>query len=176
MKVCIIHNAYGAFSGEEHFVVKQAQILREKGHQVIPFEHGSAKSATGGSARPGRSSVGSTVCNPGERMRRLLRETGPDIVHIHNLYPLISPSILGVCRRMGVPVVMTVHNYRLICPTGLFMVKGRVCQTLHGRTRVLVSPCAIARGAGPRAWATRPEVSSPAGGSCIGGVSYVTWC
>ncbi len=65
-------------------------------------------------------------------MRRLLRETGPDIVHIHNLYPLISPSILGVCRRMGVPVVMTVHNYRLICPTGLFMVKGRVCQRCMG--------------------------------------------
>jgi glycosyltransferase involved in cell wall biosynthesis len=62
------------------------------------------------------------------RMNRLLREVRPDIVHVHNVLPLLSPSVLMACRRRGVPVVMTCHNYRLTCPTGLHVVRGKVCE------------------------------------------------
>ena len=65
-------------------------------------------------------------------VRKLLEEKRPDIVHIHNLFPLISPSILPECKRAGVPVVMTVHNYRLVCPNGLHMVRGQVCEKCCG--------------------------------------------
>ncbi len=61
-------------------------------------------------------------------MRQALHTFSPDLVHIHNLYPFISPSILPLCKRYGVPVVMTVHNYRLICPTGLFLRDGKPCE------------------------------------------------
>ena len=61
-------------------------------------------------------------------MRQALRYHHPDIVIIHNLYPFISPAVLPLCRRAGIPVVMTVHNYRLICPTGLFLRDGHPCE------------------------------------------------
>ena len=132
MKVCIIHNAYGAFSGEEQFVEQQIQVLQQNGHDVIHFHRGSVEIWRMRLGRFRAFFSGIYSLKSRKMMRRLLLETGPDIVHVHNLYPLISPSVLGVCRRMGVPVVMTVHNYRLICPNGLFMVNGRVCERCAG--------------------------------------------
>jgi glycosyltransferase involved in cell wall biosynthesis len=132
MKVLLVHNAYGAFSGEEAFLRAQKKLLEERGHQVVSFRRSSAQISN---MRWGKTQAffsGIYSLRSRGRMRRLLLRTRPDIVHIHNLYPFISPSVLGVCRRMCVPVVMTVHNYRLICPTGLFMVKGQVCRRCTG--------------------------------------------
>ena len=61
-------------------------------------------------------------------MREALQRERPDVVNVHNLYPFISPAALRECRRAGVPVIMTVHNFRLICPTGLFMRNGTPCE------------------------------------------------
>jgi glycosyltransferase involved in cell wall biosynthesis len=65
-------------------------------------------------------------------MRGILSTERPDVVHVHNLFPLISPSVLPECRRASVPVLMTVHNYRLVCPNGLHLVRGRVCEKCCG--------------------------------------------
>jgi glycosyltransferase involved in cell wall biosynthesis len=56
----------------------------------------------------------------------------PDVVHVHNLYPLFSPSVLVACRRAGLPVVMTNHNYLLTCPITNHLHKGRVCEKCMG--------------------------------------------
>jgi glycosyltransferase involved in cell wall biosynthesis len=132
MNVLIVHNDYGIFSGEEAVLAAQKKLLEERGHRVVQFSRSSMEipRMRFGKARAFFSGIYSLRSR--ERMRRLLRSAGPDIVHIHNLYPFISPSVLGVCRRMHVPVVMTVHNYRLICPTGLFMVEGRICKRCAG--------------------------------------------
>ncbi|MBP3294716.1 MAG: glycosyltransferase family 4 protein, partial [Clostridia bacterium] len=61
-------------------------------------------------------------------MRDVLHREKPDVVNIHNLYPFISPAALFECKKAGVPVVMTIHNFRLICPTGLFMRNGEPCE------------------------------------------------
>ena len=61
-----------------------------------------------------------------------IRDQRPDIVHVHNLYPLISPAILEACRAAKVPVVMTVHNFRLVCPNGLFFSRGQICERCLG--------------------------------------------
>ena len=65
-------------------------------------------------------------------MERMLAEDRPDVVHVHNLYPLISPSVLVACRRAGVPVVMTNHNYVLTCPIVNHLHQGRVCEKCLG--------------------------------------------
>ena len=67
-------------------------------------------------------------------IRKLIKEHRPNVAHVHNVFPWISPSILPECRRAGVPVVMTVHNYRLVCPNGLHMPKGRhdICEKCCG--------------------------------------------
>ena len=65
-------------------------------------------------------------------MRRILATFKPDVVHVHNVFPLISPSVLPECRQAGVPIVMTVHNYRLVCPSGLLTRNGTVCTRCVG--------------------------------------------
>jgi glycosyltransferase involved in cell wall biosynthesis len=60
-------------------------------------------------------------------MDKLLAES-PDVVHVHNLYPLLSPSVLSACAELSIPVVMTLHNFRLICPIGIFFRNGNICE------------------------------------------------
>jgi len=65
-------------------------------------------------------------------MRRLIEKDRPDVVHVHSVYPMFSPSVLVACRRAGVPVVMTVHSHGLTCPTWNHLYKGRVCEDCVG--------------------------------------------
>jgi glycosyltransferase involved in cell wall biosynthesis len=61
-------------------------------------------------------------------MRESIERERPDVVNVHNLYPFISPAALRECKKAGIPVVMTIHNFRLMCPTGLFMRYGKPCE------------------------------------------------
>ncbi|NQU44936.1 glycosyltransferase family 4 protein [bacterium] len=128
MKVCIVHNEYGKLSGEEVVVYEIQRLLEDHGHQVIPFIRGSAEIEAMflGSTR----AFFAGIYNPGMRKRfgRLLDEEKPDLIHVHNVYPLISPAVLVECGRRGVPVFMTVHNYRLVCPNGLLLSHGDICE------------------------------------------------
>jgi glycosyltransferase involved in cell wall biosynthesis len=65
-------------------------------------------------------------------MRHLLQQDRPDVVHVHSVYPMFSPSVLVACRRAGVPVVMTVHSHNLTCPTWYHLYKGRICEDCLG--------------------------------------------
>jgi glycosyltransferase involved in cell wall biosynthesis len=130
--ILVIHNAYGAASGEEAVVDAQQRLLEAHGHKVSRYERSSAEIDR---VRLGKAhAFVSGVYNPSSRraVSALIASARPDIVHVHNLYPLISPSILSVCNEVGVPVVMTVHNYRLICPNGLFMNDGIICEKCCG--------------------------------------------
>jgi glycosyltransferase involved in cell wall biosynthesis len=79
------------------------------------------------------------VHNPwtAKEMARRLDELQPDLVQVQNLYPLLSPSILRPCRERGVPVVMRCPNYRLFCPNGLHLCRGKVCERCLGSGREL---------------------------------------
>ena len=132
MKILIIHNSYGKFSGEEAVVAAQKKLLANNGHEVICFERSSADLSKMwfGELRAFFSGIYSLSSR--KQIRKLLAEQSPDVVHIHNLFPLISPAILPECKKAGVPVVMTVHNYRLICPNGMYMSGGKVCEKCCG--------------------------------------------
>ena len=62
---------------------------------------------------------------------RVLVDSKPDVVHVHNFFPLLTPSILDACAEARVPVVHTLHNYRLLCANGLLLRDGRSLRTLH---------------------------------------------
>jgi glycosyltransferase involved in cell wall biosynthesis len=134
LRICLVHNSYGKFSGEEAVVHGLVELLRSNGHEVVELIRSSDELKTMflGPVR----AFFSGIYNPSSRkvMGRLLAEHHPDVVHVHNVFPLISPSVLPECRRAGVPVVMTVHNYRLVCPNGLHMPKGRyqICEKCSG--------------------------------------------
>lgn len=128
MKILIVHNDYGKYSGEEAVVDRMIDDLQRNGHQVKTLRKSSeqARERFVGKVRGFFSGIYSISGR--QMMRKALREFKPDVVNIHNLYPFISPAVLPICRRKGVPVVMTVHNYRLICPTGLFLRDGKLCE------------------------------------------------
>lgn len=128
MKVLIVHNNYGKYSGEEAVVDKMAGIFQEMEHEVCFYRRTSE-----GSRENLYGKIKGFLCGIYSRsgiigMREALQKEKPDVVNVHNLYPFISPAALFECKRAGVPVVMTVHNFRLICPTGLFMRNGKPCE------------------------------------------------
>src|SRR5690606_14177998 len=77
----------------------------------------------------------SPVWNPAAQreLAALLRAHRPDVLHLHNPYPLLSPWVIRTAHRHGVPVVHTVHNYRQVCPAGIYFRDGVVCQECRGR-------------------------------------------
>lgn len=133
MKVLLIHNEYGKYCGEEAVVDKMDKMLTANGHEVRRFTRSSAEipKMFMGRVRAFLSALG----NPWAiiQLRRVINSFHPDVVNVHNLYPFISPAILFYLKRRHIPVVMTIHNFRLMCPTGLFMRDGMPCEDcLHG--------------------------------------------
>lgn len=128
MKVLLVHNNYGKYSGEEAVVDKMVTMLSRLGHEVTQLRmstEGLRESAVG----KVKGFVAGIYSPDGVKaMREALQREKPDVVNVHSLYPFISPAALRECKRVGVSVIMTVHNFRLICPTGLFMRNGGPCE------------------------------------------------
>ncbi len=168
MKILIAHNRYqsAAPSGENRVVDREGEALAAAGHDVIRFERhsddivhwSSAKKAT----LPGR------VVWSHETYRDLkaaLRACRPDVVHVHNTFPLLSAAVLHACRDARTPVVATLHNYKLACANGEFFRDGAVCHVcadglptravLHGcyrGSRAATVPVALAATVHRQAW------------------------
>lgn len=131
MKILAVHNRYRSASpsGEDRVVDEERAQLLAAGHDVSRFERRSDDIATFPLTRKALLPA-QVVWNPGSGrdFALALRRYRPDVVHIHNLFPLLSPSILQVCRRERVPCVVTLHNFRLVCAgSGLFR-EGGVCR------------------------------------------------
>jgi glycosyltransferase involved in cell wall biosynthesis len=128
MKVCLVHNSYGRRSGEEAAVDGLAECLVMKGHDVVHFDRTSERLRERSSAKVAAFFSGIYSYARRREFATFLSTHRPDIIHINNLYPLISPSILDEAVRFKIPAVMTLHNYRLLCPTGLLMVRDQICE------------------------------------------------
>ncbi len=128
MKILLVHNEYGKRSGEEAVVDTMATIFTSLGHDVarLTMTTAGARESLSGKIKAFAAGIN---CPSGVRaMREAIDRERPDVVNVHNLYPFISPAGLRECQRAGVPVIMTVHNFRLMCPTGLFMRDGAPCE------------------------------------------------
>ncbi len=134
MKVAVVHNRYAADSGEETAVQNLLDLLAAKGHHTACFIRTSADIHAMPFGRVRAFFSGIFSLRSRSAFRQFLKETRPDVVHVHNVFPLISPSVLLECHSVSVPVVMSVHNYRLVCPNGLHMSKRdlRLCDKCCG--------------------------------------------
>jgi glycosyltransferase involved in cell wall biosynthesis len=135
MKVLIVHNRYRptAPSGEDAVVDQESSALASRGHDVVLFQRHSEEIAGWSPVR--RATLPARVMWSGDSRRAIaqsLADFGPDVVHIHNIFPLITPSVLYACRDASVPVVATIHNYKLGCASGTFFRDGRVCHDCLG--------------------------------------------
>lgn len=133
MKILLVHNNYGKYSGEEAVVDKMATMLCAEGWEVTQLRM-TSEGARDSIAGKVKGFVAGIYSPHGVKsMREAIEREKPDVVNVHNLYPFISPAALRECRKAGVPVVMTIHNFRLICPTGLFMRNGEPCEECLAR-------------------------------------------
>lgn len=137
MHVLVVHNRYSSAqpSGENNVVDQEVELLRTAGHRVEVFERRSDDIAA--RSLPGKAALPLLVpWNPAVRteLAARLRAGRPDIVHVHNVFPLLSPAVLAACADAGVPAVATLHNYTQVCPPGTLRRDGRPCAECVGGT------------------------------------------
>ena len=135
MKVLICHNRYRSSSpsGENQLVNSEIALLRRAGVEVIQMIEDSDSIVSGGLVVMGNAALGPLYSPKGvRRFKALLREEHPDLIHLHNVFPLISPAVVRAAKAVGVPIVQTIHNYRHTCVNGLHFRDGHLCDDCIG--------------------------------------------
>ena len=128
ISVLVIHNRYQQPGGEDAVVRNEVLMLRRAGHRVLEYRRDNAEIAGYSLLRQVALPL-RTTWNPAtsRELGALLRRERPDVAHIHNFFPLISPAAHFACQAAGVPVVQTLHNYRLSCPAATLFRLGQRC-------------------------------------------------
>lgn len=139
MRVLLAHNAYRHEGGEERALRQLQAALEARGHTVQLFQRHSREwddlSVVGKLTTAAQIPYSFTTKSD---LEPHLSSFSPDVIHVHNLFPFLTPSVYDVARQNGIPVVQTLHNYRLFCMNGLLFREGRPCElcveggTWHG--------------------------------------------
>ena len=131
MRVLIAHNAYQQRGGEDSVVAEEAALLRAHGHEVEQLT--AHNDDIVGMSRLSLAAGTAWSTASAQEMRARCAAFRPDVVHVHNSFPLLSPSIHWAAQEAGVPVVQTLHNFRLLCPQAMLLRNGQVCEDCVGR-------------------------------------------
>lgn len=129
-RILVAHNAYQLRGGEDSVVEAEVALLENKGHLVKRYVRHNDEI-------PGASSIGlMTETFWSRQTQRELEDIfdkfRPDAIHVHNTFPLISPSLYWAAHRRRIPVIQTLHNFRLLCPQAMFLRQGKVCEDCLG--------------------------------------------
>ena len=124
-----VHNFYQLPGGEDTVAENEGRLLEAHGHRVVRYFRDNKELKDFSVFRKLLLPL-TTVFNPGtyRDVRRLIRQERIDIVHVHNTLNLVSPSVYYAALAEGVPVVQTVHNFRLLCPGATFYRDGHICE------------------------------------------------
>jgi len=129
MKIVVVHNTYQQRGGEDEVVAAESAILERNGHKVVRYSRNNDEISS--LSRSQQLLLVRDFIHSEKSKRELfalLQTEKPDVVHIHNTFIMISPSVYEACRDAGIPVVQTLHNYRLICPGWSLSRDGHVCE------------------------------------------------
>ena len=135
MKIMLVHNTYREAGGEDIVFESEKRLLERTGHTVITYVRSNTELGNS-------SFINQIVATPGiiwssktrHEFAGILEAERPDIVHVHNTFMMISPSIYSACSERGIPVVQTLHNFRLLCPAGSFFRDGSICKECVDQT------------------------------------------
>lgn len=130
-RVLVVHNAYQHRGGEDTVVEAEIALLRAHGHAVETYFRSNDDVAGMSSPALARNTLWAT--RTVDDLADAIGRFRPDVIHVHNTFPLISPSLYWAASRAGVPVVQTLHNFRLMCLNALFLREGKVCEDCMGR-------------------------------------------
>lgn len=130
MRVLMAHNYYQQAGGEDAVVAEEYALLARKGVAVELYQQHNERISGMSAAQVAMDTLWSqrTVSELATQIARFK----PDVIHAHNTFPLISPSLYFAAAQHGVPVVQTLHNFRLFCAQAMFMRDGRVCEDCMG--------------------------------------------
>lgn len=137
MKILLVHNYYQQPGGEDVVYEQERKLLESHGHQVITYERKNSELLSySGFQRLFLPAKTIWARDSFREILYLIRRERPCIAHVHNTFVQISPSVFAACREEGVPVVQTLHNFRLMCPGGNLFREGKVCEDcLHSGLR-----------------------------------------
>lgn len=129
--ILVVHNAYQQRGGEDSVVEAEIALLRFNGHQVESYQRHNDDIDALSWLTVGQQTMWSnrTV----DEVGRMIQVARPDVIHVHNTFPLVSPSLYWAAARAQVPVVQTLHNFRLLCPQAMFLRQGKVCEDCMGK-------------------------------------------
>ena len=129
MKILLVHNSYQRPGGEDVVFEQERKLLASAGHEVLAYRRSNLEIREYNILQR-LALAGQVVWAPPSHngLQKLLRGTRPDLVHVHNTFPLVSPSIYWMSKQAGIPVVQTLHNYRLLCPAAALYRDGHVCE------------------------------------------------
>lgn len=126
MRVLIVHNRYQQAGGEDAVVENEQALLERHGWQTRLWSV--TNEAIAGTWNAIRVAARTSYSRPArDKLARVIAEFAPAVVHVHNFFPLLSPSIYDACRAAGVAVVQTLHNYRAICANPALTRGGHSC-------------------------------------------------
>jgi glycosyltransferase involved in cell wall biosynthesis len=133
VKILLLHNYYQQPGGEDVVVRQEKALLEAHGHTVdlMTADNSSINGITS-QAVAALSSIYSRRAR--RQVAERIADSRPDIVHVHNFFPQLSPSVYYACANAKVPVIQTLHNFRLICPNALLFREGKPCEDCVGRT------------------------------------------
>jgi len=129
MIILIVHNSYQEPGGEDIVVDQEIAMLRAAGHRVIEYRR--SNSEVNAFRLKDRMLLPKRIIWAGDSIRdikKLLVDVKPDIVHVHNTFFLISPGVYYALSSLGIPVVKSLQNYRLLCPAAIFYRDGKICE------------------------------------------------
>lgn len=133
MRILVVHNRYQQAGGEDSVAAAEIALLEGAGHQVERLDF--ANDHIGGAMAAARAALLSAY-NPASRRRadEAIARFKPDVVHVHNFFPTASPAIFYACAAARIPVVWTLHNFRITCANALLMRDGQICEDCLGGT------------------------------------------
>jgi glycosyltransferase involved in cell wall biosynthesis len=139
VRILVLHNHYKLAGGEDRVVATERALLTEHGHAVelLTVDNSSIRGLRSQATAALRAAYSLQARHS---VHQAIRGFRPDLVHLHNFFPLLSPSVLDACAQARLPVVHTLHNYRLACPGAYLIRDSRPCETCLGRSTLHAVP------------------------------------
>lgn len=130
-RILLVHNYYQQPGGEDQVFAAESSMLEEHGCRVFRYMvHNDSIKGMNPLTLARNTLWNKTIAS---ELRETIRKVKPDVIHFHNTFPLISPAAYYTAKAEGIPMVQTLHNYRLLCPNALFFRDGHICEDCMGK-------------------------------------------
>ncbi|UCV12119.1 glycosyltransferase family 4 protein [Dechloromonas denitrificans] len=130
IRILIVHNSYQSHGGEDSVVDSEIKLLQSHGHEVVTYFRSNNEILNADKFSVARQTLWSVKTV--DDISKLIISVRPDVVHVHNTFPLISPSLYWAIDSLKIPVVQTLHNFRLSCLSALYLRDSAVCEDCVG--------------------------------------------